>query len=394
MSRAVVIGSGPAGLMAAQALTQAGHRVTIAEAKPSAGRKFLMAGKSGLNLTKDEAPETFADTYAEASPRLRPMLAALGPQGVMDWARGLDQPVFTGTSGRVFPEAMKASPLLRAWLGRLMQDGATLRTRWRWTGWEGGALAFDTPDGAQTLDADVTILALGGASWRRLGSDGGWANTLAARGVPLAPFAPANAAVARPWSAHMAAHFGTPLKAIGLRCGPYSSRGEAILSAYGLEGGGIYSVSRGLREGHPLTLDLAPDLTADAIAARLSGPRGKASFSNHLRKRLKLDPVKRALLQELARPLPQDPGVLAAVVKALPVSDATLRPMDEAISTAGGIVWDGLTEDLEIKALPGVYAAGEMIDWEAPTGGYLITACLATGLHAGRAAAARLAAGA
>lgn len=390
MSHAVVIGSGPAGLMAAEALTEAGHHVTIADAKPSAGRKFLMAGKSGLNLTKNEAVAQFALAYAEAAPQLRPMLDALGPRGVMDWAEALGEPVFTGSSGRVFPTSMKASPLLRRWLAKLSDHGADLRTRWCWTGWDGQALRFETPEGTKTINATATVLALGGASWRRLGSDGEWTALLAAHGVPLTPFAPANAGIARPWSDHMRGFFGAPLKAISLTCGPWSSRGEAIVTAFGLEGGGIYSVSRGLREGHTLKIDLVPDIAVGDVAQRLAAPRGKASLSNHLRKRLKIDPLKRALLHELGRPLPQEPHAQAVLLKGLPLTNARLRPMDEAISTAGGVAWSGLTDALEISSLPGVFVAGEMIDWEAPTGGYLITACMATGLHAGRAAAARI----
>ncbi|MEQ6249747.1 TIGR03862 family flavoprotein [Sulfitobacter sp. HNIBRBA3233] len=390
MSHAVVIGSGPAGLMAAAALAQAGHPVTICEAKPSVGRKFLMAGKSGLNLTKDEPADAFLRAYAEAQPPLRPMLDAFGPLQVMRWAEDLGEPVFAGSSARVFPKAMKASPLLRRWLAQLGASGVTINTRWRWTGWDGAALAFETPAGVQHLHADATVLALGGASWRRLGSDGEWTGLLAGRGVPLTPFAPANAAVAMAWSDHMTRHFGAALKSISLACGPYTSRGEAVISRRGLEGGGIYSVSRGLREGHPLVVDLAPDLPAAQIAQRLSRPRGKATLSNHLRKTLRLDPVKIALLQEMAHPLPDDAAALAGLVKALPLHHAGLRPLDEAISTAGGIAWAGLDEGLGIRALPGVFAAGEMLDWEAPTGGYLITACMATGLWAGRHAAAAM----
>ena len=388
---AVVIGGGPAGLMAAGELAAAGHRVLVAEAKPSLGRKLLMAGKSGLNLTKEEAPQAFLDAYAEAASWLAPMLAEFGPAQVRLWAERLGQPLFTGSTGRVFPEAMKASPLLRAWLARLADLGVETRSRWRWTGWDGEALSFDTPGGATQVVPAVTVLALGGASWRRLGSDGAWAPLLAARGVEVAPFAAANAGVAIDWSPHMAAHLGAPLKNVAFRAGAYSSRGEATISQRGLEGGGLYSVSRGLREGAPLWLDLLPDLGAAAVADRLAAPRGKASLANHLRKRLGLPPAQIALLNEFARPLPQDAAALAALIKAMPVRHSGLRPLDEAISTAGGVRQDALDGALMLKAMPGVFCAGEMLDWEAPTGGYLLTACLATGRWARRSAAAYLA---
>ncbi len=390
MKTAVVIGAGPAGLMAAEVMAQAGVRVTVCDAKPSLGRKFLMAGKSGLNITKAEAAEPFGAAFAEAEPLLAPMLAAFGPEAVQDWARGLGEEIFTGTTGRVFPRAMKASPLLRRWLGRLDALGVTFRTRWRWTGWDGDALSFATPQGAERIKADVTVLALGGASWRRLGSDGEWTTLLSAIDVPLSPFAPANAGIAVEWSAFVTPHLGAALKGIGLRAGPHQSRGEAVLSRHGLEGGGIYSVSRGVREGRALLLDLAPDQALGALNAKLARPRGKATLTSHLRKALRLDPVKIALLQEMGRPLPTAPSELSALIKALPVRHAGLRPMDEAISTAGGVALAGVDAGLMLRARPGVYVAGEMLDWEAPTGGYLITACLATGAWAGRHAAARL----
>lgn len=381
-----MIGGGPAGLMAAEVLSGAGLHVTLAEAKPSIGRKLLMAGKSGLNLTKAEAREPFRAAYAEATPWLAPMLDAFGPEEVMAWAEGLGQPLFTGSSGRVFPVAMKASPLLRAWLARLDAAGVKAHVRWRWTGWDGAAALFDTPEAVRRVTADVTILALGGASWARLGADGLWAPVVAEDGVQVAPFAPANAAACVDWSAHMAPLTGQPVKGVAWRAGAHVSRGEAILGRHGLEGGGIYAVSRGLREGAPLLVDLAPDLDAQALEQRLARPRGKASWANHLRKVLKLDPVKRALLMECARPLPQDPKALAGVIKALKVPVASLRPMDEAISTAGGITRAALDDHLMLRARPGTFAAGEMLDWEAPTGGYLLTGCLATGRWAAQGA--------
>lgn len=382
---ALVIGAGPAGLMAAERLGLAGLAVTLVDAKPSFGRKFLMAGKSGLNLTKDEPLKQLLPHYTEAAEWLRPMVETFGPEQIKDWAKGLGQTLFTGSTGRVFPTAMKASPLLRAWLARLDGLGVTRRTRWRWAGWSGSDLVFDTPEGVVHQNADVTVLALGGASWARLGSDGAWAEML--QDVELTPFTAANAALAVTWSAHMQPFFGKPLKSVRFTAGSYSSRGEAILSEHGLEGGGIYAVSRGVREGSTLKIDLFPDLTWENLAHRLSKPQGKASLSNHLRKTLKMDPLRMALLNECARPLPNAPADLADQIKSLAIAGATLRPMDEAISTAGGITRSTLTENLMLKGKPGVFVAGEMLDWEAPTGGYLLTACLATGRWAGEAAA-------
>ncbi|TDK46304.1 TIGR03862 family flavoprotein [Antarcticimicrobium luteum] len=379
--------------MAAEMLARAGISVLVAEAKPSIGRKFLMAGKSGLNLTKDEPFDDFLRAYGDAADWLRPMLEAFGPDAVQDWARGLGQEVFSGSTGRVFPRAMKASPLLRAWLARLEGLGVTWRTRWRWTGWEGGALTFDTPEGAVKITPGVTVLALGGANWARLGSDGAWAPLLAGRGVELTPFAPANAGLCVDWSEPMRARFGAPIKGVRFSAGRLASRGEAVISGRGLEGGGIYPLTPALREGAPLVVDLLPDLDAATVTARLSRPRGKASLANHLRKALGLDPARLALAQEFGRPLPADPAALARLVKALPIRHAGLRPMDEAISTAGGVARAALDDGLMLRVLPGTYCAGEMLDWEAPTGGYLLTACLATGRRAGRAAAARLGAG-
>lgn len=380
---ALVIGAGPAGLMAAKMLAQGGARVILAEAKPSPARKFLMAGKSGLNLTKDEP---LPDFLAHFPGWLAPVLSDFGPAQVMDWARDLGQPVFTGSSGRVFPVAMKGSPLLRAWLARLQGYGVDLRRRWRWTGQEGGAFRFDTPEGPQDLRPDVTVLAMGGASWARLGSDGAWTHPLSVAGVALAPFQPANMGFLVDWSPHMARHFGQPVKGAALIVGARVERGEFVISARGLEGGGIYAVSRDLREGGRLMLDLLPDLDAPEITRRLSRMRADESATNRLRK-LGLSAAVVALVMEFARPLTGD---LAALLKALPVPLAGPRPLDEAISVAGGILQDALSPDLELRACPGVFAAGEMLDWEAPTGGYLLTGCLATGRRAGQAALARL----
>ncbi|MGB7261405.1 MAG: TIGR03862 family flavoprotein [Albidovulum sp.] len=370
--------------MAAEALAAAGRRVIICDAKPSPARKFLMAGKSGLNLTKEEDHQTFLASYDVVW--LAPMLAAFGPAKVMDWARGLGQEVFTGTSGRVFPTAMKASPLLRAWLIRLNASGVELRNRWCWTGFSDGGFAFDTGDGLQVLHPSVTVLALGGASWRRLGSDGAWAPVLAEKGVTVAPFKPANMGFNLEWSPHMARHFGQPIKGIALIAGTQVGRGEFVLTARGIEGGGVYSVSRAMREGAPLVLDLLPDRSVEDIVARLASGPGKMTVANWLRKALKLDAAKIALLQEWGRPLPKGKA-LAHRIKALPVPHLGPRPLDEAISTAGGVAQGAFDDTLELKAVPGVYVCGEMLDWEAPTGGYLLTACLATGLWAGQAAA-------
>lgn len=390
MATALVIGGGPAGLMAAEVLCEAGLSVTVADQMPTMGRKLLMAGKSGLNLTKAEAFETFLQAYEDAAPQLRPALEAFGPEAVQDWARGLGEALFTGSTGRVFPVGMKASPLLRAWLGRLSGQGAVLHTRWRWDGFTTAGSRFATPDGPREITPDVTVLALGGASWPRLGSDGAWAAALA----PVTPFAPSNCGFRHAWSAHMEPHFGAPVKAVDLRAAhretQQETRGEFVLTRDGIEGGAVYNLSRALREGAALSLDLAPDLEAPDIAARLATGRRGESLSNRLRKALKLDPVKRALLNELARPLPTDPEALAARVKALPLPLAGPMDMARAISTAGGMPFDRLTPDLMLRDRPGTYLAGEMIDWEAPTGGYLLTACLATGRWAGRAAATRV----
>lgn len=381
---AVVIGAGPAGLMAAEEMVRAGRTVVVMDAKPSAGRKLLMAGKSGLNLTKDEPFETFLSAYREAAPWLHPMLEAFGPEEVKHWAENLGQPVFTGSSGRVFPEAMKASPLLRAWLGRIR---AEIRQRWRWSGFEGSALRFETPEGVRVVQAGVTVLALGGGSWARLGSDAAWVPWLEEVGVEIAPIVPANMGFHVDWSPHMARWFGAPVKGCLLSAGGRSVRAEFVVSARGVEGGGIYALYRELRDGPKLTLDLFPDLDVADLSARLARPKGKASMANHLRKVLGLEGVRAALVNELARPLP-DGTELAARLKALSLPLSGPRPMDEAISTGGGVTQQAVDAGLMLRARPGMFVAGEMLDWEAPTGGYLLTGCLATGLWAGRNAAA------
>lgn len=377
MTQALIIGAGPAGLMAADVLSAAGVSVIVTDAKPSVARKLLMAGKSGLNITKDEGFAAFVAAYGKAGESLRPMLERFGPKQVRAWADDMGQEVFVGTSGRVFPKAMKASPLVRALLKRLDAQGVEIRTRWRWTG---GAYEFDTPSGPQTLTPDVVVLACGGASWKRLGSDGAWANWIDA---PLAPFKPANMGFLVEWSPHMARHFGAPVKNLTLMSGGKNVRGEMVISARGLEGGGIYAVSKQMREGGALKLDLLPDQSLASIRKRLALPRGKNSLANHLRKTVKLSAQKQALLMEFGQPLPND---LAPLLKALPVKHAGPRPMDEAISTAGGLQFDALDKHLMLTSREGVFAAGEMLNWDAPTGGYLLTACLATGRWAGHGA--------
>jgi uncharacterized flavoprotein (TIGR03862 family) len=381
MTDALVIGAGPAGLMAAEVLAKSGLSVTITDAMPSVGRKFLMAGKSGLNLTKMEPMDQFLAAYGDVPLAMRTALTDFGPDTVSNWAKGLEQSVFTGSTGRLFPVVMKASPLLRAWIARLDGLDVTLKTRWRWMGWQDETAVFQTPEGAQNLSARVTILALGGASWARLGSDGAWTQFMTEDAT--AAFAPTNVGMLVDWSDHMQRHFGAPVKACMLTAGDQKTRGEFVISARGIEGGGVYMLSKPLRMGAPLHLDLLPDWSLDRVRAALSKPRGKASLSNHLRKVLKLDPTRIALLMEFGRPLPDD---LGSLIKALPITHNGPRPINEAISTAGGVRFDALTDGFMLRDRPGVFCAGEMLDWEAPTGGYLITGCLATGAKAAHAA--------
>lgn len=392
-----VIGAGPAGLMAAEVLAQGGANVTIYDAMPSAGRKFLMAGRGGLNLTHSEPLADFLTRYREAMPHLKAAVEAFPPDALRAWCEALRQPTFVGSSGRIFPKAMKASPLLRAWLRRLDAAGVRFAFRHRWIGWdEAGGLLFATPDGPRVVKADATVLALGGASWPRLGSDGAWTVTLAAKGISIAPIRPANSGFTVAWSDIFRDRFeGQPLKGVALTIGGHTVRGEAIVTRTGIEGGAIYALSAELREAvlaqGTVTLHVAlrPDAATDDLIARLSAPKGKQSFSNFLRKAAQLSPVGIGLLQEAAatsgRPLASlSPADLADLINAVPIQITGVAPIARAISSAGGISFDELDEHFMLRRLPGTFAAGEMLDWEAPTGGYLLQASFATGMAAGK----------
>jgi hypothetical protein len=392
----VVIGAGPAGLMAAEALSAAGLSVSIYEKLPSVGRKFLMAGRGGLNLTHSEDFEAFLGRYGAAADWLRPMLQAFPPQALIDWAQGLGQDTFVGSSGRVFPKALKASPLLRAWLARLSAQGVRIFPRHDWTGWsDDGALTFSTPGGVAVVDRPrrATILALGGASWPRLGSDGSWAPILAARGVALTSFAPSNVGFSVAWSDHFKSRFqGRPLKGLALTFAGTTVRGEVMISDYGLEGGAIYALSAPLRDeiaakGKAVVeLDLRPDLSAGGIAARLIDGRKSESLSNRLRKTIHLSPAAISLLREShGVELPASPRALGALIKQVPITLTAVQPIARAISSAGGVALASVDDHLRLRARPDVLIAGEMLDWEAPTGGYLLQACFASGLAAARA---------
>jgi uncharacterized flavoprotein (TIGR03862 family) len=405
--RVAVIGGGPAGLMAAQTLAQGGAQVDLYDAMPSVGRKFLLAGRGGMNITHAEPYADFVTRYVakDGMPELRGMLDAFGPQDVRDWVYGLGVDTFVGTSGRVFPTDMKAAPLLRAWLHRLRESGVQFHMRHRWLGWRGDALLLRTPDGELLVRADAAVLALGGGSWARLGSDGAWLPLLAARGVGVAPLVPANCGFDVAWSEHFSSrHAGEPLTTVaiistGADGKPFRKQGQFVVTQGGVEGSLIYALSAALRDqiaadgSTIIHLDLLPDLTARRVADEVARPRGARSMASHLQSRLGIKGVKAGLLREcLSKEQYGDEAKLARAIKMLPVRLLRPRPIDEAISSAGGVRWDALQGTM-LKAAPGVFVAGEMLDWEAPTGGYLLTACLAGGQAAGRDALAWLAAG-
>ncbi len=394
--RVAVIGGGPAGLMAAQTLAQGGAQVDVYDAMPSVGRKFLLAGRGGMNITHAEPYADFVTRYGKGAAPLRAMLDAFGPQDVRDWVHGLGVDTFVGTSGRVFPTDMKAAPLLRAWLHRLRESGVQFHMRHRWLGWRDDALLLNTPDGELLQRADAVVLALGGGSWARLGSDGAWLPLLAERGVGVAPLAPANCGFDVDWSEHFSSrHAGEPLTTVaiistGADGKEFRKQGQFVVTQGGVEGSLIYALSAALRDqiaadgNATIHLDLLPDLTAQRVADQVARPRGARSMASHLQSRLGIKGVKAGLLREcLSKERFADEGQLAQAVKRLPVRLLRARPIDEAISSAGGVRWDAL-EGTMLKSAPGVFVAGEMVDWEAPTGGYLLTACLAGGQAAGR----------
>ncbi|WP_244529117.1 TIGR03862 family flavoprotein [Rhizobium sp. NFR03] len=404
-----IIGGGPAGLAAAEILSKTQHAVTVYDAMPTIGRKFLLAGKSGLNLTHAEPYDTFASRFGAANDRLRPALDAFSPKDVRRWAEGLGVETFVGSSGRVFPKAMKASPLLRAWRQRLETRGVTIQTRWRWVGFSDSAndhdLVFETPEGIRTIASHATVLALGGASWPRLGSDARWVPMLEAQGIAVAPFRPANCGFDVAWSEEFAARFaGAPVKSVVAtsqdgrtqdgrtqdgRTQDGRTQGEFVITRHGIEGSLVYAHSAALRdrleaEGQAdFVLDLLPGRSLEALTSALEMAPRKASFSNRLRKAARIDGAKLALLREVIRNADRLPANdLASVLKMLPIPLVRPRPIEEAISSAGGISSGAIDPSGMLRHMPGVFVAGEMVDWEAPTGGYLLTACFATGRHA------------
>ena len=393
-SRVAIIGGGPAGLMAAEVLSLAGIKVDLYDGMPSVGRKFLLAGVGGMNITHSEAYPAFLSRYAERAPQMAPLLRAFGAEALCQWIHDLGIETFVGSSGRVFPTDMKAAPLLRAWLKRLRDNGVVIHTRHRWLGWnDSGALRMASPEGEKTLRPDATLLALGGGSWSRLGSDGAWRLPLEQRGVELMPLQPSNCGFeVQAWSELMVSKFaGAPLKNIAIGLNDDIPRlGECVITATGVEGSLIYALSAPIREAinqngsATLHLDLLPGRPVDKIQAALSKPRGSRSMSKHLHSQLGIDGVKAALLRELTAAADfTDPALLAKAIKALPLTLVKTRPLDEAISSAGGVRFESMDERLMLKQLPGVFCAGEMLDWEAPTGGYLLTACFASGRAAG-----------
>ena len=387
--------------MAAAAVVQGAAagtvQVDVYDVMPSVGRKFLLAGKGGLNLTRAEAQETFLTRYGARRDRIAPLLATFGPDALRAWAQALGVATFTGSSGRVFPAGMKAAPLLRAWLHRLRAAGVSIHVRHRWTGWDGdGALRFSTPRGQRSVRADAMVLALGGGSWPQLGSDGAWAPLLAGRGVAVAPLLPSNCGFDTGWSEHFRARFaGSPVKTVVASFSDRQGRtfrvdGEFVVTETGIEGGLVYALSAPLRDeiaaagAATLHLDLAPGRDAARLLEELAHPRGRRSLSSHIQSRTGLKGVKMGLLRELVPAADfADPARLASAMKALPLKLVAARPLAEAISSAGGVAFEALDERLMLRALPGVFCAGEMLDWEAPTGGYILTACFASGRAAG-----------
>ncbi|PDS72489.1 TIGR03862 family flavoprotein [Rhizobium sp. L43] len=390
--RIAIIGGGPAGLAAAELLSLSGHAVTVYDAMPTFARKFLLAGKSGLNITHSEDYARFSTRFGVASAHLQTALDAFTPDDIRGWAAGLGTETFIGSSGRVFPTVMKASPLLRAWLRRLEAQGATLRSRHRWIGFADEGYAFETAEGRSIVHCDAALLALGGASWPRLGSDASWLPWLSERGVEIDAFQPANCGFVVDWSQNFSERFaGEPVKSVTATSETGTLPGEFVITTSGIEGGLVYAHTASLRDqllnrgSAVLTLDLAPGRTIERLTRDLKRQDAKSSFSNRLRKGAGLDGVKAALLRERAPERDRtDPQRLAGMIKALPIPVRQTRPIAEAISSAGGIRWGGIDENYMLKALPGTFVAGEMLDWEAPTGGYLLTACLATGRAAAR----------
>ncbi|MFM0739117.1 TIGR03862 family flavoprotein [Paraburkholderia xenovorans] len=407
-ARVAVIGGGPAGLMAAEALAGQRVQVDVYDAMPSVGRKFLMAGKGGMNITHSEPLEPFLDRYGARRPQIAPLLDAFGPDALRAWLHALGVETFVGSSGRVFPTDMKAAPMLRAWLHRLREAGVGFHMRHKWTGWtddanngsgQGHALCFDTPDGAKTVTCDAVVFALGGASWPRLGSDAAWLPLMTGRDVSVAPLRPANCGFDADWSPYLRERFaGQPVKPVAITLTDidekvHNRQGEILLTETGLEGSLIYALSAAIREriladgDLTIALDLTPGLSLERVIAEVTRPRGSRSMASHLHGRIGVGGVKLALLHEiLSKEAFADANALAHAIKALPVRLTRARPIAEAISTAGGIAFEALDQHLMIEHLPGVFCAGEMLDWEAPTGGYLLTACFASGLAAGRGA--------
>ena len=380
----LIVGGGPAGLMAADFASRSGVEVTLADSMPTFGRKFLMAGKSGLNLTMHEDDVTFQTRIIHNNTTIEKALEEFGPIEVIEWANSLGIKTFVGSTGRVFPTEMKASPLLRNWISRLDELGVSRQNRWKLKSISNKVATFETPQGLLNKSADGIVLALGGASWPKLGSNGDWKSLFDP--AELESFQPSNCSFIVKWSIKMSKYFGQPLKSIKLSAGSQSSRGEIIISQKGIEGGGIYSLSAQLKKGEDLILDLLPDWDNDKILKLLTIPWGKSSSSNILRKRLKLKSIKQAILREFAMDVFKEPALLTKSIKSLKIPLNGTGPIKTAISTSGGVKMGSIDENFMLRGRPGVFCAGEMLDWDAPTGGYLITTCLATGRMAGKRA--------